>query len=46
MKKFGIIREYYVDYKTALVTINSFLGRVFRVNAFLTVTYIEPDSEH
>ena len=34
MKKFGIIREYYVDYKTALVTMNSFSGRLFRVNAF------------
>ena len=34
MKKFGIIREYYVDYKTALVTMNSFSGRLFRANAF------------
>ena len=46
MKKFSIIREYYVDYKTALVTINSFSGRLFQAKMFRTVTYIEPDSEH
>ncbi len=34
MKKFGIIREYYVDYKTSLVTMKSFSGRLFRVNAY------------
>ena len=34
MKKFGIIREYYVDYKTALVTMNSFSGRLFQVKMF------------
>ena len=34
MKKFGMIREYYVDYKTALVTMNSFPGRLFQANAF------------
>ena len=34
MKKFGIIREYYVDYKTALVTINSFSGRLFQAKTF------------
>ena len=34
MKKFGISREYYVDYKPALVTMNSFSGSLFRVNAF------------
>ena len=46
MKKFSIIREYYVDYKTSLVTMNSFSGRLFQANAFWTVTCIEPDSEH
>jgi len=34
MKKFGIIREYYVDYKTALVTMNSFSGRLFQAKMF------------
>tara|TARA_B100000029_G_scaffold100552_1_gene90749 strand:- start:1355 stop:1495 length:141 start_codon:yes stop_codon:yes gene_type:complete len=34
MKKFGISREYYVDYKPALVTMNSFPGRLFQANAF------------
>ncbi|MEC9172216.1 MAG: hypothetical protein VYC97_06405, partial [SAR324 cluster bacterium] len=34
MKKFGMIREYYVDYKTALVTINSFSGRLFQAKMF------------
>jgi len=34
MKKFGMIREYYVDYKPALVTMNFFPSRLFRVNAF------------
>ncbi|MEL0180395.1 MAG: hypothetical protein VXA33_12910, partial [Deltaproteobacteria bacterium] len=34
MKKFGISREYYVDYKTSLVTMNSFPGRLFQANAF------------
>tara|TARA_Y100000591_G_scaffold200684_1_gene173580 strand:+ start:147 stop:287 length:141 start_codon:yes stop_codon:yes gene_type:complete len=34
MKKFGIIREYYVDYKTSLVTMNFFSGRLSWVNAF------------
>jgi hypothetical protein len=34
MKKFGIIREYYVDYKPALVTMKSFPGRLVRGNAF------------
>jgi hypothetical protein len=34
MKKFGIIREYYVDYKTSLVTMNSFSGRLFQVKMF------------
>ena len=34
MKKFGMIREYYVDYKTSLVTMNSFPGRLFQANAF------------
>jgi len=34
MKKFGIIREYYVDYKPALVNMNAFLGRLFLANAF------------
>ena len=46
MKKFGIIREYYVDYKTSLVTMNSFQCRLFQANAYWTVTSIEPDSEH
>jgi len=46
MKKFGIIREYYVDYKTALVTINFFSGSLFQANVFWTVTSIKPDSEH
>ena len=34
MKKFGISREYYVDYKPALVTMNSFPGRLFQAKAF------------
>ena len=46
MQKFGMIREYYVDYKTSLVTMISFSGRFFQANAFWTVTSIEPDSEH
>ena len=34
MKKFGIIREYYVDSKTALVTMDSFSGRLFQAKMF------------
>ena len=34
MKNFGIIWEYYVDYKTSLVTMSSFPGRLFQANAF------------